>query len=81
MTWDGTLKYDPINSSKVNEILTTYKGQPVLEHIIELYRLIEYQRDIINKQERQLISLKHTEAWKHYEKPIENYNPTTRKYE
>lgn len=81
MSWDGTLKYDPVNSSKVNEILTEYKGQSVLGYIIELYKLIEYQRDLINKQERQLISLKHTEAWKHYDKPIENYNSKTRKYE
>lgn len=81
MTWDGKFKYDPVNSLRVNQILTEYKDQPVLNYIFELYKLIEYQKNLIDKQEKQLIALKHTEAWKHYDKPIENYNPITRKYE
>ena len=80
MSWDGIIKYDPVNNDKVNEILTQYKGQQVLDYIIELYRLIEYQRQIISQQSKQLTALKHTEAWKHYDKPIENYDPKTRKY-
>jgi flagellar biosynthesis chaperone FliJ len=80
MRWDGTFKYEPLNDSKVNQILTEYSGQPVLDYIKELYRLIEYQRDLINKQEKQIIAFKHHEAWKHYDKPIENYDPKIRKY-
>jgi hypothetical protein len=80
MSWDGTFKYEPMNQSKVNEILSEYKGQPVLDYIIELYKLIKYQKDLINKQEKQLIALKHIDAWKHYDKPVENYDPKTRKY-
>lgn len=79
--FDMSLKYEPMNLSKVNAILIRYKGQPVLDYILELYKLIEYQKQRIFEQEKQLIALKHTEAWKHYEKPIENYNPKTRKYE
>lgn len=81
MTWDGTFKYDSVNPSKVNEILSQYKGQPVLDYIIELYKLIEYQRNLINQQERKIIGFKHLEAWKHYDKPIEKYNCNTRSYE
>ena len=80
MSWDGTFKYDPVDISKVNNVLTQYKGQPVLDYIIELYKLIEYQRQRLSEQEKQIIALKHTEAWKHYDKPIDNYNPSTRKY-
>jgi hypothetical protein len=80
MSWDGTFKYEPVNESKVNQILSEYKGQPVLDYIIELYRLIEYQRQLINQQEKQLIALKHSEAWKHYDKPFENYDPSIRKF-
>lgn len=80
MSWDGTFKYEPMNPSKVNEILTEYKGQPVLDYIIDLYKLIEYQRDRINQQEKQIIAFKHMEAWKHYDKPMESYDPKTRKY-
>jgi hypothetical protein len=80
MSWDGTFKYDPVDISTVNNILTQYKGQPVLDYIIELYKLIEYQRQRLSEQEKQIIALKHTEAWKHYDKSIENYDPSTRKY-
>ena len=80
MSWDGTFKYDPVDISTVNNILTQYKGQPVLDYIIELYKLIEYQRQRLSQQEKQIIALKHTEAWKHYDKSIENYDPSTRKY-
>ena len=80
MSWDGTLKYDPVDISKVNNILTQYKGQPVLDYIIELYKLIEYQRQRLSEQEKQIIALKHTEAWKHYDKPTDSYGLSTRKY-
>jgi len=78
--YDMTLKYSPMDLSKVNNILTQYKGQAILDYIIELYKLIEYQRKRLSEQEKQLVALKHTEAWKHYDKPMENYDPTTRKY-
>lgn len=74
------LKYAPVKDTKVNEILNTYKDQPVLDYIKELYSLIEYQRQLILKQENQIIALKHMEAWKHYDKPIDQYDPKTRKY-
>lgn len=80
MSWDGTFKYDPVDISKVNNVLTQYKGQPVLDYIIELYKLIEYQRQRLSEQEKQIIALKHTEAWKHYDKSPDNYDPSTRQY-
>jgi hypothetical protein len=79
--YDMKLKYEPMDLSKVNAILSKYKGQPVLDYIIELYKLIEYQKQRLNEQEKQIIALKHTEAWKHYDKSINKYNPRTRKYE
>jgi len=80
MSWDGTFKYDPVNINKVNKVLSEYKGQPVLDYIIELYRLIEYQQERINQQEKQIIALKHSEAWKRYEKSDQFYDPKTRQY-
>jgi hypothetical protein len=77
--YDMTLKYEPMDLSKVNTILSKYKGQPVLDYIIELYKLIEYQKQRLKEQEKQIIALKHTEAWKHYDKSIDKYNPKTRK--
>jgi hypothetical protein len=58
--YDMSLKYGPMDLSKVSSILTQYKGQPVLDYIIELYKLIEYQKQRIFQQEKQIIALKHT---------------------
>jgi hypothetical protein len=78
--YDMTLKYDPVNPSTVNNILTQYKNQPVLEYINQLYKLIDYQRQIISEQRKTIIAVKHKEAWKRYDKPAEDYDPTTRQY-
>ena len=80
MTKANPLKYDPISRSKVNEILSKYQGHEILSYIIDLFNLIEYQKQIIFEQEKQIIGFKHHKAWKHYEKPIEKYDPSTRKY-
>lgn len=80
MSWDGTFKYDPVDISTVNNILTQYKGQPVLDYIIELYKLIEYQKQRIFQQEKEIIALRHEKAWKHYDKPMDSYDPPTRQY-
>lgn len=77
----NSLKYDPVSTSKVNEILLKYKTHEIFSYIVDLYNLIEYQKQIIFEQEKQIIALKHEKAWKHYDKPIEKYNPETRKYE
>jgi hypothetical protein len=68
MSWDGTFKYDPVDISTVNNILTQYKGQPVLDYIKELYKLIEYQKHRLSEQEKQIIALKHIEAWRRYDR-------------
>lgn len=77
--YDMSLKYGPMDLSKVSSILTQYKGQPVLDYIIELYKLIEYQKQRIFQQEKEIIAFRHEKAWKHYDNPIENYDPATRK--
>jgi len=41
--------------------------------------LIEYQKQRIFQQEKEIIALRHEKAWKHYDNPIENYDPATRK--
>ena len=70
MSWKGTFKYDPVDPVRINQILDKYKGQQVLDYIIELYKLIDYQKDLIYQQEKKMIAFKHNEAWKHYDKPI-----------
>lgn len=80
MTKANPLKYDPVSTSKVNEVLTKYKGHEILSYLIDLFNLIEYQKQRIFEQEKQIIGFKHEKSWKHYDKPIEKYDPVTRKY-
>lgn len=56
---DTILKYKPMNLSIVNEILTKYKNNPVLDYIKDLYNLIDYQRKTIWQQRKEIVALKH----------------------
>ena len=78
--YDMALKYEPMNSSTVNGILTRYKDHPALEYIKQLYKLIDYQKQIIWEQRKEIIAIKHKEAWQRYDKNPSNYDPQTRKY-
>ena len=69
MTWDGKFKYEPMSPDKIKLIMETYKNEQVYDHILELYELVTYQKDIINQQRIEIISLKHKESWKRYDLP------------
>jgi hypothetical protein len=77
---DIPLKYEPMNCSTVNNILTQYKDHPVLDYIKQLYNLIDYQKERIFEQEKTIIALKHKEAWKHYDRDESKYDPINRRY-
>ena len=79
-SYDMTLKYKPMDLSTVNEILTKYKNDPVLDYIKDLYNLIDYQSKTIWQQRKEIIAIKHKEAWKRYDKPEQDYDPSTRKF-
>ena len=79
-SYDMTLKYKPMDLSTVNEILTKYKNDPVLDYIKDLYNLIDYQSKVIWQQRKEIIAIKHKEAWKRYDKPEQDYDPSTRKF-
>ena len=49
-------------------------------HIDDLYELINHQMKQQLHQEQQMIAVKHLEAFKRYDRPLEDYDPTTRKY-
>jgi len=49
-------------------------------HINDLYDLINWQMKQQLKQESQMIAVKHLEAFKRYDRPLEDYDPETRKY-
>ncbi len=72
------LKYS--YSDRYLEIVKNCKDNDAAKLIIELHDLIIYQKDMIKQQRIEIISLKHKEAWKRYDKPTDNYDPSTRKY-
>jgi hypothetical protein len=80
MSWDGTFKYEPMSPEKIKTIMEAYKNEQVYDYILELYELINYQKDIINQQRVEIIGLKHKSAWKHYDRPIEEYDTDKRSY-
>ena len=67
-SYDMTLKYKPMDLSTVNEILTKYKNDPVLDYIKDLYNLIDYQSKVIWQQRKEIIAVKHKLAWQRYDK-------------
>jgi hypothetical protein len=76
--YDMTLKYEPMNSSNIDKILTQYKKEPVLDYIKELWKLIDYQKQEIWKQRKEIIAVKHKIAWKHYDKEVDHTDPINR---
>lgn len=80
MTKINNLTYDPVNPSIVNDILTKYKNHEIIHYISDLYNLIEYQRKVIADQNKTIVSLRHKVAWEQYDKPIEHYDPSVRKF-
>mgnify|MGYP007072271088 CR=1 FL=1 len=49
-------------------------------HIDDLYKLIEHQMVQQMRQEKQIIAVKHMDAWKRYDKDMSDYDPKIRSY-
>lgn len=80
MSWNGHFKYESMNPEKVKTILEAYKNEQVYDYIQELYELIYYQKEMIKQQRVEIIALKHQQSWNRYDKPIEDYDNSKRKY-
>ena len=61
------LKYEPMSDSTINKILTQYKNEDILDYVKELWNLINYQRKLISEYNKEIVALKHKEAWKRYD--------------
>jgi len=64
------LKYECCDPKVKNQILLLKNNMDpvVYKHIQDLYELIDYQVSMIHEQRREIISMKHHDAWKHYDK-------------
>lgn len=79
MSWDQNFKYEPMSPDKVKLIMETYKNEQVYDYIMELYELVNYQKDMIKQQRVEIIALKHKEAWKRYDLPESRFTDETNK--
>ena len=75
-----SLKYDPVSLHKINEILSSNKDNILIDYVKDLLNLIEYQKQRIKEQEETIIAIKHKIAWKHYDRPLNEYDTVKRKY-
>jgi hypothetical protein len=73
MSWDGKFKYEPMSPDKVKLIMEAYKNEQIYDYILELYELIHYQKEMINKQRVEIIGLIHKQSWKRYDLPEESF--------
>lgn len=74
------LKYDVVSKNRIDEIRSQYGNDPIVSYIKELYDLIEYQRLDIVELNKQLVALKHKISWKHYDRPLDQYDTVNRRY-
>ncbi len=54
--------------------------QNIATLLIEMYDLIIYQMNEIRDQRMEIIAFKHKEAWKHYDRPTDQYDTEKRAY-
>lgn len=72
------LKYECLDKYPI--ILSKCTDKEAKQLLIEMFELISYQMHEIKDQRMTIVSLKHKEAWKHYDRPVEEYSTTERKY-
>ena len=76
------LKYACVQPDVKKYMATFEKEVPKIlwNHIEDLYELINHQMKQQLHQEQQITAIKHLEAFKRYDRPLEDYDPKTRKY-
>ena len=74
------LRYACFQPEVREHILSLEKHPDVCKHINDLYDLIAYQMEQLFRKEHELTVNRHKEAWKRYDKSIEDYDSVRRKY-
>ena len=76
------LKYSCVQPD-IKKYMGTFEKQipPVLwQHIVDLYKLIDYQMSHQLKQESQMTAIKHANTWGMYDRNVPEYDPDIRSY-
>jgi hypothetical protein len=72
------LKYECLD--RFQDIVKNCADNNAAKLLIEMFDLIRYQMKQIQDQRMEIIGLKHKEAWKHYDRPLDQYDSEQRKY-
>lgn len=72
------LKYECLD--RFLDTVKNCNDDAIAKYLVELRDLISYQMEIIQQQRTEIVAAKHIASWKHYDKPIEDYDPIKRKY-
>ena len=73
-------KFYCMRAEKVNEILSRYKDDPLLDYVKELWNLIDWLNHRNDRDMKAYIALQHKVAWAHYDKDLQHYDSETRTY-
>lgn len=72
------LKYECLD--RYPEILSNCKEDDTKLLLVQMFDLITYQMHQITDQRMTIVGLKHQDAWKHYDRPLEEYDIEKRAY-
>lgn len=72
------LKYECLD--RYPEILSKCEENETKLLLVEMFDLIKYQMHQITDQRMTIVGLKHKEAWKHYDRPLDQYDTEKRSY-
>jgi len=72
------LKYECLD--RFSDVVKNCSDDNAAKLLVEMYDLILYQMNEIKTQRMDIIGMKHKIAWKHYDRPILEYNSETRQY-
>lgn len=72
------LKYECLD--RYPEILSKCNDDETKLLLTQMFDLIRYQMHQITDQRMTIVGLKHKEAWKHYDRPLDEYDAQNRTY-
>jgi len=75
------LKFYCMRSEKIDEVLTKYKDNPLLDYVKDLWTLIDTIEKNRDFDQKALVACRHKHAWEMYDKDISLYSTETRTYE
>lgn len=74
-------KFYCMRHERVNQILSQYKDNPLLDYVKELWTLIDYINERNEWDRKALIAFRHKHAWRMYDRDLSYYNEEKRVYE